>query len=91
MLFGMNNKASTRPPVLSARNVQKSFVGGDGTRLDILLGIDLDVGLGERIAITGASGTGKSTLLHILGSLARPPQVKYLLIARQFRSSLRMS
>ena len=68
----MNNKASTKPSVLSARNVQKSFVGGDGTRLDILLGIDLDVGSGERIAITGASGTGKSTLLHILGSLDRP-------------------
>jgi len=68
----MNNMASTGGPVLSVRNVQKSFVGGDGTRLDILLGIDLDVGLGERIAITGASGTGKSTLLHILGSLDRP-------------------
>jgi lipoprotein-releasing system ATP-binding protein len=72
MLSGMNNMASTGGPVLSVRNVQKSFVGGDGTRLDILLGIDLDVGLGERIAITGASGTGKSTLLHILGSLDRP-------------------
>ena len=68
----MNNQVSAKAPVLSARNVQKSFIGGDGTRLDILLGIDLDVGSGERIAITGTSGTGKSTLLHILGSLDRP-------------------
>ena len=68
----MNNQSSTGIPVLSARNVRKSFVGGDGTRLDILLGIDLDVSSGERIAITGTSGTGKSTLLHILGSLDRP-------------------
>ena len=68
----MNNQVSAKAPVLSARNVQKSFTGGDGTRLDILLGIDLDVGSGERIAITGTSGTGKSTLLHILGSLDRP-------------------
>ncbi len=74
----MNNQVSAKAPVLSARNVQKSFIGGDGTRLDILLGIDLDVGSGERIAITGASGTGKSTLLHILGSLDRPSSGKIL-------------
>lgn len=65
-------------PVLSARNVKKSFIGGDGTRLDILLGADLDLEAGERIAITGASGTGKSTLLHILGSLDSPSSGRVL-------------
>jgi lipoprotein-releasing system ATP-binding protein len=60
----------TRP--LEARGVHKTFVGGDGSRLAILEGIDLVVERGEAIAVTGASGAGKSTLLHILGALDRP-------------------
>ncbi|MCA1790229.1 MAG: ABC transporter ATP-binding protein [Thioalkalivibrio sp.] len=59
-------------PPLEAAAVHKSFVGGDGSRLDILDGIDLRVERGEAIAIVGASGAGKSTLLHILGALDRP-------------------
>jgi len=77
MRYGMSS-VSDSVPVLSARNVQKSFIGGDGTPLDILLGVDLDLEAGERIAITGASGTGKSTLLHILGSLDSPSSGRVL-------------
>ena len=57
---------------LEAESVCKSFIGGDGSRLDILDGVDLRVERGEAIAIVGASGAGKSTLLHILGALDRP-------------------
>ena len=60
------------PPPLEAVAIEKSFVGGDGSRLHILRGIDLSIGRGEAIAITGASGAGKSTLLHLLGALDRP-------------------
>ena len=38
----------------------------------MLQGVDLDVAAGEMVAITGASGVGKSTLLHVLGTLDRP-------------------
>ncbi len=38
-------------------------------QLKVLKGIDFDVAKGERVAIVGASGTGKSTLLHLLGGL----------------------
>ncbi len=40
--------------------------------LEVLKGIDLQIEKGEMIAIVGSSGTGKTTLLHILGTLDRP-------------------
>ena len=56
---------------LRARGITKSFVSGGG-ELRVLKEIDLEVARGEMLAITGASGVGKSTLLHILGTLDRP-------------------
>jgi lipoprotein-releasing system ATP-binding protein len=58
--------------VLGARGLVKRYVGGDGAEIEVLSGVDLDVGRGEFVAIVGASGTGKSTLLHLLGALDRP-------------------
>lgn len=43
-----------------------------GHRINVLNGLDLHLDRGEMIAIVGASGTGKTTLLHILGTLDRP-------------------
>ncbi|MCP4686996.1 MAG: ABC transporter ATP-binding protein [Desulfobacterales bacterium] len=40
--------------------------------MDILTGVDLQLRIGETLAVIGASGIGKSTLLHILGTLDRP-------------------
>jgi lipoprotein-releasing system ATP-binding protein len=51
--------------------LRKSFDTGDGT-IDVLRGLDFGVAVGERLAIVGASGVGKSTLLHILGTLDHP-------------------
>lgn len=53
--------------MVRARGVTKSF-----GELEVLKGIDLDIGRGEVVAITGASGAGKTTLLQILGTLDRP-------------------
>lgn len=60
-----------RPP-LEARSLVRTFVGGNGSELRVLRGVDVRVHVGEAVSVTGASGAGKSTLLHLLGALDRP-------------------
>jgi lipoprotein-releasing system ATP-binding protein len=53
---------------LAVADLHKSYTVG-GTRLPVLRGLSLDVEAGEMVAVVGASGVGKSTLLHLLGGL----------------------
>jgi len=57
--------------LLRARGVEKAYSAA-GQRLQVLRDLDIDVARGEMVAIVGASGVGKSTLLHVLGGLDRP-------------------
>ena len=57
-------------PFLTATNLNKSYHVGT-QRLHVLRDLDLTVERGEMVAIVGASGVGKSTLLHLLGGLDR--------------------
>ena len=50
----------------------EKYYEDEGNRINVLKGVDLHLIKGEMIAIVGASGTGKTTLLHILGTLDRP-------------------
>lgn len=54
-------------------NLHKSFYDGD-IELKVLKGVNLNVHQAEVLAIMGASGVGKSTLLHIIGTLDRPTE-----------------
>lgn len=65
-------KALNEQPLLTARGVSKRYARGDQPVVDVLRSIDLEIFPGETIAIVGKSGTGKSTLLHILGTLDLP-------------------
>jgi lipoprotein-releasing system ATP-binding protein len=58
-------------PLIQARQLVKGYRTAAGY-VSVLEGVDLDVVEGEMLAITGASGVGKSTLLHVLGTLDRP-------------------
>lgn len=58
-------------PLICARHLNKSF-NSSGVSIDILKSADFELKPGETVAVTGASGIGKSTFLHILGTLDRP-------------------
>src|SRR5690349_18409695 len=60
-------KETRSKPILSAKQIRKSF--SSPVEVEILKGISLDLYAGESVAVMGASGEGKSTLLHILGTL----------------------
>src|SRR5438034_6860549 len=57
-------------PFVDARGIAKSYQVGQST-LVVLRDLDLEVDAGEMVAIVGASGVGKSTLLRVLGGLDR--------------------
>lgn len=64
--------------IIECRGIHKYY--HDGSReLRILTGIDLAVPEGKLLAISGASGVGKSTLLHIMGTLDRPTSGEVML------------
>jgi lipoprotein-releasing system ATP-binding protein len=57
-----------RVPLLTSKNVVKRYQMAD-TAIDVLKGVDLELMAGERVAIVGRSGSGKSSLLHVLAGL----------------------
>jgi len=63
--------------LVEAVKIEKSFYPPAG-ELKILKGVDLSIGEGEVLAIVGASGVGKSTFLHLLGTLDRPTSGRVL-------------
>jgi putative ABC transport system ATP-binding protein/lipoprotein-releasing system ATP-binding protein len=59
-------------PLVLARGICRSFEDGNESRLPVLFDVDCRIDAGDRIAVVGVSGCGKTTLLHILGGLDDP-------------------
>ncbi|MBU4388955.1 MAG: ABC transporter ATP-binding protein [Proteobacteria bacterium] len=68
----MVNSDSVSDHLIAARDICKSFNNTGGARIEIIMDLNFNLDIGETIAVIGASGIGKSTLLHILGTLDRP-------------------
>ncbi|WP_438281215.1 MacB family efflux pump subunit [Pseudomonas alabamensis] len=69
-------------PLIELRDIRKSYGGVDSPRVDVVRGISLSIHPGEFVAIVGASGSGKSTMMNILGCLDRPTSGQYLFAGR---------
>ena len=68
--------------LLAVRDLRKSFIEG-ASAIHVLRGANFDLAEGERVAVVGQSGVGKSTLLHILGTLDRPTSGEILFRGKQ--------
>jgi lipoprotein-releasing system ATP-binding protein len=68
-------------PLLTVKNLDRSYEIG-GHRIEVLKGLELSVSQQDTIAVVGASGVGKSTLLHILGTLDHPTRGEVLFEGR---------
>jgi lipoprotein-releasing system ATP-binding protein len=64
--------AATDEPLIVVENLVKHYTDAGRTIIRVLEGVHLEVAVGEKVAIVGESGVGKSTLLHILGALDHP-------------------
>ena len=72
-------------PLLSARGLKKTYFVGKRT-LEVLRGVDVEIARGDFVALRGASGTGKSTLLHLIGGLDTPNAGEIVFAGRNIAS-----
>ncbi len=64
--------------VISVKHLVKTYIVGE-VQVKALRGVNLDVERGEFLAVSGTSGSGKSTFMHIVGCLDKPTSGQYLL------------
>lgn len=75
---GTYSQTKSSHPLIDVREVKKDYELGE-TTVHALRGINVRIARGEFVAIMGASGSGKSTFMNILGCLDRPTSGRYLL------------
>jgi len=69
---------SNNTPILECRDLYKTFDEGS-LNVEVIKGIDFVINRAEQVAIMGSSGSGKSSLLHLLGGLDIPTKGEVLI------------
>ncbi|SRR5579884_107169 len=65
--------------MIRVEELSKTYMRGEGTRVEALKRISFQIELGEFVVVRGSSGSGKSTLLNVIGCLDRPTSGRYWL------------
>ena len=73
-------------PLISLRDITRTFVTGGGVEVHALRGVSLDIYAGEFVSLIGQSGSGKSTMMNVLGCLDRPTSGDYIFAGHDIRS-----
>ncbi|MEY3667816.1 MAG: hypothetical protein RL572_1356 [Pseudomonadota bacterium] len=72
-------------PIIELRGITRTYITSGGVEVRALRGVDLKIHIGECVAIVGQSGSGKSTMMNILGCLDKPTSGTYLFGGRDIR------
>ena len=75
--MSLNPTMNIQKNILSAENIVKRYIS-EGENLEVLKGASISLKAGDMAMLLGDSGTGKSTFLHILGSLDKPESGRVL-------------
>ena len=74
----MSDPGDANRPVIHIRGLTRIYAEGTAAEVAALRGVDLDIAAGEFLAIMGASGSGKSTMMNLLGCLDTPTRGRYV-------------
>lgn len=83
-------EAGEGAPLLGLEEITKSYVH-QGNLIEVLKGLSFTLHVGETVAVVGASGVGKSTLLHVMGSLDPPTEGRVLFEGRDIYAMDRLT